>query len=83
MSVFDIATGLLVEQHRVMAVASIPDLAAANLTDYGFMESEGIKIYGETLYLGYTTKKTGDTHRYVTILQYPLPRKAAGSITTE
>jgi hypothetical protein len=76
-SVFDIATGTLLEQHRVMAVASIPDLAAAGLTDYGFMESEGIKIYGETLYLGYATKKTGDTHRYVTILQYPLSRKAA------
>ena len=78
-SVFDTATGLLLEQYRVMAVASIPDLAAAGLTDYGFMESEGIKIYGETLYLGYTTKKTGDTHRYITILEYPLARKKAGS----
>ena len=28
------------------------------------------------LYLGYATKKSNDTHRYVTILEYPLKRKS-------
>ena len=69
-------TGKLVEQHRVMAVASIADLSAAGITDTGFMESEGIKVYGDKLYLGYATKKSNDTHRYVTILEYPLKRKS-------
>lgn len=73
-TVFDFS-GKILGQHRVMAVASIPDLAAAGLTDYGFMESEGIKICDGSLCLGYATKKTGDNHRYVTILQYPLSRK--------
>lgn len=70
-TVFDFS-GRILDQRRVMAVASIPDLAAAGLTDYGFMESEGIKIYGDRLCLGYATKKTGDSHRYVTILEFPL-----------
>ena len=74
-SIFDM-TGKLVEQHRVMAVASIADLSAAGITDTGFMESEGIKVYGDKLYLGYATKKSNDTHRYVTILEYPLKRKS-------
>jgi len=74
-TVFDF-NGKIVDQRRVMAIADLKDLADAGITDYGFMESEGIKIYGDKLYLGYATKKKDDQHRYVTILEYDLPRKA-------
>lgn len=63
--------GKVLDQRRVMAVASMEDLKNQGITDTGFMESEGIKIYGDYLYLGYATKNSTDTKRYVTILKYP------------
>lgn len=73
-TVFDL-DGHVVEQYRVMAVADPTALANAGITDTGFMESEGIKIYGDKLYLGYATRKSTDNRRYVTILSYPLKSK--------
>lgn len=67
--------GHIVEQHRVMAVADVNALAEAGITDTGFMESEGIKIYGDRLYLGYATRNSSDSHRHITILSYPLKEK--------
>lgn len=67
--------GHILGQHRVMAVADVDALEAAGITDTGFMESEGIKIYGDRLYLGYATRCSTDTRRHITILSYPLKSK--------
>ena len=76
-TVFDFK-GNVVARKQVMAVYDMDALEECGITDSGFMESEGIKIYDGTLYIGYATKKLETdgkaSLRYVTILKYPLKK---------
>ena len=72
-TVFDFS-GNVTAKKQVMAAADVSGLNSLGITDTGFMESEGIKIYDDALYLGYATRKSTDSKRYVTIFKYPLNR---------
>ena len=76
-TVFDFQ-GKTLARKQVMAVYDMDALEECGITDSGFMESEGIKIYDGTLYLGFATKKLetdgNASYRYVTILKYPLTK---------
>ncbi len=64
--------GNVVGRYNVGAVSDKAALASAGITDTGFMEAEGVKVYDGVLYLGYATKHSADAKRMVTIFQYNL-----------
>ena len=71
LTVLDLS-GKILGRYNVGAVSSKEDLAALGITDTGFMEAEGVKVYDECLYLGYATKHSSDDKRMVTIFKYTI-----------
>ena len=63
-------SGNVVGRFNVGAVSDKGALASYGITDTGFMEAEGVKVYDGVLYLGYATKHSTDSKRMVTIFQY-------------
>ncbi|MBO4670318.1 MAG: hypothetical protein J5640_00530 [Bacteroidales bacterium] len=66
--------GTVLGRYSVGAVSDKAALASAGITDTGFMEAEGVKVYDGTLYLGYATKHSTDEKRMVTIFKYNLKK---------
>ena len=64
--------GNVLGHYNVGAISSKEDLASQGITDTGFMEAEGVKIYDDCLYLGYATKHSADDKRLVTIFKYDI-----------
>ncbi len=67
-------SGNLLGRYDVGALSDKDALAAAGITDTGFLEAEGIKVYGDVLYLGYATKHSADDKRMVTIFKYNIKK---------
>ncbi len=68
-------SGDILGSYNVGAVSDKGPLASLGITDTGFMEAEGVKIYNDCLYLGYATKHSADTKRIVTIFKYNIKKK--------
>lgn len=66
--------GTVVGRYNVGAVSDKAALASAGITDTGFMEAEGVKVYDGVLCLGYATKHSADEKRMVTIFQYNIKK---------
>ena len=66
--------GNILGSYQVGAVSSLADLNAFGITDTGFMEAEGVKIYDDVLYLGFATKHSADDKRMVTIFKYDIKK---------
>ena len=67
-------TGKVLGRYDVGAVSDKSALASAGITDTGFMEAEGVKVYDDVLYLGYATKHSSDEKRMVTIFKYEIKK---------
>lgn len=67
--------GKVLGRYNVGAISDKAALASAGITDTGFMEAEGVKVYDDVLYLGYATKHSSDTKRMVTIFKYDILKK--------
>lgn len=67
--------GKVLGRYNVGAISDKAALASAGITDTGFMEAEGVKVYDDMLYLGYATKHSSDTRRMVTIFKYDILKK--------
>ncbi|MBQ9462825.1 MAG: hypothetical protein IJU68_04120 [Bacteroidales bacterium] len=66
--------GTVLGRYNVGALSSIEALTLAGITDTGFMEAEGVKIYDDVLYLGFATKHSSDEKRMVTIFKYNIKK---------
>lgn len=67
--------GKVLGRYNVGAISDKAALANAGITDTGFMEAEGVKVYDDVLYLGYATKHSSDSRRMVTIFKYDILKK--------
>lgn len=56
---------------KIRALEDIEALKAAGITDIGYMEPEGVKVRGGSLYMGFASKKSDDV-RKGTIFRYDL-----------
>ncbi len=72
-TVFDTATSKVVEERTQVAVISDKETTAAiGVSATGTLESEGVKVYGDKLYLGFTARQRveGNTQHYQNIFIY-------------
>lgn len=68
-------SGKILGHYDIAALADKTKLNELGITDTGFLEAEGVKIYDDILYLGYATKHSADNKRMVTIFKYDLRQK--------
>ena len=73
LTVMDLS-GKIMGRYPVGAISSLEDLNTYGITDTGFMEAEGVKIYDDILYLGFATKHSADEKRMVTIFKYVIKK---------
>lgn len=66
--------GNILGHYPIGAISSLADLNSYGITDTGFMEAEGVKIYDDVLYLGFATKHSADDKRMVTIFKYNIKK---------
>ena len=77
-TVFDIATSKVVEERTKVAVISDKDTTSAiGVSVTGTLEAEGVKVYGDKLYLGFTARMRvdGNTQHYQNIFVYKAATK--------
>lgn len=71
MRVYD-KKGNLLGRKKVAAISNIIRLKELGLADRGYMEAEGIKIKGDTMYLGFASRKMNGKadERLINVLKY-------------
>ena len=66
--------GKVLGRYEIGALSDKAKLNELGITDTGFLEAEGVKIYDDVLYLGYATKHSVNANRMVTIFKYDLKK---------
>lgn len=77
-TVFDIATSKVVEERTQVAVISDKETTSAiGVSATGTLEAEGVKVYGDKMYLGFTARQRveGNTQHYQNIFVYKAATK--------
>lgn len=76
-TVFDMEGKVIEERTQIAAVADKDWTTSMNMSIYGTFESEGVKIKGDKIYLGFGGRgiNMNDNNYYQSILVYPKPTK--------
>ena len=72
-TIFDTATSKIVEERTQVAVISDKETTSAiGVSATGTLEAEGVKVYGDKMYLGFTARQRveGNTQHYQNIFVY-------------
>lgn len=72
LTVFDFDGNVVEERTQVAVVSDKQRLAEAGISVFGSLEAEGVKVYGDKLYLGFTARgiTTENTNHYQNIFVY-------------
>lgn len=78
LTVFDLEGNVVEPRTEIMIAGDADQLASHGLTDYWCIESEGVKVYGDTMYLGFGSigaDKDNPQQRTNQIFKYNAPKK--------